>query len=213
MFQAGQTSMYYNVALSTYFLLVIKYDWSDRRFQKIGKYAHTGLVGVGLVLTFASIPFHEPNYRWCYVAWPPIGSSYVPGLVFFLALVGLCILVITILTIQLVQFVNKADKKSKSRSLRKVPGRSMASRTFWHSLYYLGAFCLVWPVMFSTFILEPTPRNFWFFIAGSILGPSQGMSTFGAWLDVNSKFSIEIPTNTMDAKSTLQILWVLHRIL
>jgi hypothetical protein len=187
MFQAGQISIYYNVALSTYFLLVIKHDWSDQRLQRISKYAHTGLVGVGLVLAFASIPFHEPNYRWCYVAWPPIETSYVPGLVFFLAPVGLCILVITILTIQLVHYVYKVDKRSKAKSFQKTAGKSMASRTFWQSLWYLGAFCLVWPVMFSTFVLEPTPHNFWFFIAGSVLGPSQGMSPFCAWLDVKLK--------------------------
>jgi hypothetical protein len=169
--------MFYNVALSTYFLLVIKYDWSDRRFQQIGKYVHTGLVFIGLALAFASIPFHEPGYRWCYIGWPPIGSSYVPGLVFFILPVGLCILVITVLTVQLVRYVNQVDKKSRRTSLSKKEGSSsMANRTFWQSLWYLAAFYLVWPVMLSTFVLRPSPQNFWFYIAGSLLVPSQGES-------------------------------------
>jgi hypothetical protein len=73
----------------------------------------------------------------------------------------------------------------------------MASRTFWQSLWFLLAFYLVWPVMFSTFVLEPNPRNYWFYVVGSVLGPSQGMSAFYLWLIRNSKFTIETPTDTM----------------
>lgn len=184
--------MYYNVALSMYFLLVIKHSWSDRRFQQIGKYVHTVLVGAGLVSAFASIPFQEPNYRWCNVAWPPIGASYAPGLVFFLAPVGLCILVITILTIQLVHFVHVVENKSKAKSMWNKSRRSrMASRTFWQSLWFLVAFYLVWPVMFSTFVMLPKPRNFWFFLVGSALGPSQGMSAFYLWLMRNQNVRLK----------------------
>ena len=167
--------MYYNVALTMYFLLVIKYDWKDRRFQVIKKYVHAGILCVGLSLAFASIPYHEPNYRWCYVAWPPIGATYTLGMVFFIVPVGMCILVITILTFLLVKHVNQVDAKTRAKSLSsKKSADSMASRTFWQSLWFLAAFYIVWPVLFATFILPLVPQNFWCFVIGSVLGPSQG---------------------------------------
>jgi hypothetical protein len=167
--------MYYNVVLSMYFLLIVKHDWQDRRFQVIGKYVHAGIIFVGLGLAFASIPYQEPNYRWCYVAWPPIGGSYTPGLVFFIVPVGLCILALTILTVMLVKHVNQVENKTRGKSLStKVSANSMASRTFWQSLWFLAAFYLVWPVLFATFIMPHVPENFWLLVVGSVLGPSQG---------------------------------------
>jgi hypothetical protein len=174
MFQAGQISMFYNVALSTYFLLAIKYNWTDRRFQKIGPYIHTGLLATGFVLAFGSIPFHQPHYRWCYIAWPPVGESYVPGLIFFIAPVGICILAITVLTVQLVFHVYRLVNRSSQRSMSS-SSHQVSVRTFWQSLWFLAAFYLVWPVMLSTFIMKGVPhQNAWWIMVGAVLGPSQG---------------------------------------
>lgn len=172
--------MYYNVALSMYFLLVIKYSWTDRRLQKIRRYVHTGILLVGFILAGSSIPFHEPDYRWCYVAWPPIGASYVPGLVFFVVPVGLCITAITILTVHLVLYVQQVNRKSSASSLSNPrASTSMASRTFWQSLWFLAAFYLVWPVMLLTFIVPQAADKFWWLLVGAALGPLQGTFFWG----------------------------------
>lgn len=176
MFQVGQISMFYNVALSTYFLLSIKHSWKDRRFQKIGKCCHAGLLVVGLAMAFASIPFHEPDYRWCYIPRPPISVSYIPGLVFFILPVGACLFVITVLTVLLVCHVHQVEKKTRQTSTR-TNSNSWARRTFWQSLWYLAAFYLVWTVLISTYILKATPQNIWWKVVGAVIGPSQGTSS------------------------------------
>lgn len=174
MFQAGQISMYYNVALSVYFLLIIKHNWNDRQFQTTKWIAHGTLLFVGLVLSFAAIPFIERDYRWCYIGWPPIGTTYTPGIVFFILPVGISILVITVLTAMLVCFVWKVEGKTARRSVTFGTRESLASKTLWQSIWFLLAFYIVWPVTFSTYIMPMRPDLYWWYVIAAILSPAQG---------------------------------------
>ena len=178
LFQIGTVSVYYNVLLCAYFLLVVKYDWTERKFSKIAKWVHLGAVAIGLIMAFAVIPFASPDWRWCYLGTPPQAASWLPGLFFFIIPVALCIVAMTVLTVIFVRRVQQVYRKTVAKSTRE-QGEirrtgSLASRTFWQSVWFLAAFYAVWPIQFAAFVVPTVPSNYWIYLLAAILGPLQG---------------------------------------
>lgn len=64
----GYTSIFYNLCLSFYFLLVICYNCREEQIQKHLWKAHASVITVGTTLAFGSIPFFGPLYGTCYVS-------------------------------------------------------------------------------------------------------------------------------------------------
>lgn len=143
-------------------------------FQMKKWIVHGTLFFVGLVLSFAAIPFIERDYRWCYIGWPPIGTTYTPGIVLFILPVGISILIITVLTAMLVCFVGKLERKTARHSLTSGTRGSLASKTLWQSVWFLLAFYVVWPVTCSTYIMPMHPDLYWWYVIAAILSPAQG---------------------------------------
>mmetsp|Transcript_9665 Transcript_9665/g.16084 ORF Transcript_9665/g.16084 Transcript_9665/m.16084 type:complete len:224 (-) Transcript_9665:114-785(-) len=92
--QFGLTSIFYNVALSFYFLLVIVRSYRDSQLQKIRLWLIGVPFVVGTVLALASIPYIWPVGYACHISppvehrpdspdtWGPfLGLLLVPGLV------------------------------------------------------------------------------------------------------------------------------------
>lgn len=177
--QLGQVSMYYNVVLSAYFLCMIKYNWTERKLVTVSKYVHVIVLVVGAALASASIPFHLGDYRWCYLQNPPYADSSLPGIFLFIVPVSLCILMITVMTVMVVLFVRFTEKRASRFSAKNGddPGAMSAlmKRMLFQSFFYVGAFYVVWPVMFASFMMRPTPSSYWFYVVAAILGPSQGI--------------------------------------
>ena len=57
-------SVYYSVFLCVYFLLVVKYNWTERKFNKVAKWVHLGVGTVGLIMACDVIPFAHLDWRW-----------------------------------------------------------------------------------------------------------------------------------------------------
>ena len=180
LFQIGIASVYYSVLLCVYFLLVVKYDWTERRFNKVAKWVHLGVGTIGLIMAFAVIPFASPDWRWCYLGTPPQAASWLPGLFFFVIPVALCILAMTVLTVIFVRHVQQVYRKTQSKSMkqnRKGKGQkrgSLASRAFWQSVWFLAVFYAVWPLQFAAFVVPTVPSNYWIYLLAAIFGPLQG---------------------------------------
>ena len=176
LFQIGTVSVYYNVLLCAYFLLVVKYDWTERKFSKIAKWVHLGAVAIGLIMAFAVIPFASPDWRWCYLGTPPQAASWLPGLFFFIIPVALCIVAMTVLTVIFVRRVQQVYCKTLLTSMKRNghKGRSLASRTFWQSVWFLAAFYAVWPIQFAAFVVPTVPSNYWIYLLAAMFGPLQG---------------------------------------
>ena len=79
LFQIGIASVYYSVLLCVYFLLVAKHNWTERKFSKVAKWVHLGVVAFSLIMAFAVISFASPDWRWCYIATTPQAASWMPG--------------------------------------------------------------------------------------------------------------------------------------
>jgi uncharacterized membrane protein len=145
LFQIGIASVYYSFFLCVHFLLVVKYNWTERKFSKVAKWVHLGVVAVGLIMAFAVIPFASPDWRWCYLDTPPQAASWMPGVFFFVIPVALSILAMTVLTVIFVRHVQQVYNKTQSKRMKGKGQKrgSLASRTFWKSVWFLAAFYAV----------------------------------------------------------------------
>lgn len=86
-------------------------------------------------------------------------------------------LLMTALMILFVRYIRATETTSRRQSLRRIgepKRRSLASRTFWQSLYFLAAFYTVWPIQFVAFLVPLVERNYWIYLLAAILGPLQG---------------------------------------
>jgi hypothetical protein len=67
--QLGFTSMFYNVSLSFYFLMVVRYGMKEFQIRKLRLRLHVPALVLGIALACSGIPFYE-NVGWgCYI--PP----------------------------------------------------------------------------------------------------------------------------------------------
>jgi hypothetical protein len=64
-----------SVFLCGYFLLIAKYDWSERKFNKVAQFVHLDVGAVSLGMACAVIPFASPDWRWCYLGTPPQAAA------------------------------------------------------------------------------------------------------------------------------------------
>lgn len=178
LFQMGFTSVFYNVILCVYFLLVVKYNWTDRRFRKIGKWVHLTVFLIGFGLSLAVIPFATPDWRWCYVGTPPQTNSWLPAVFLFILPVALSILAITVITFIFVLHVRSAGH-GRSQELRVNPREgkinALIRRTMWQSVWFLAAFYAVWPIQFAAMVIVAVPSSYWVYLVAALLGPLQGL--------------------------------------
>ena len=132
LFQIDIASIYYSLLLCIYFLLVVKYNWTERKFTKVAKWVHLSIVTVGLSMAFAVIPSASPDRRWCYVSTPPFADSWWPGLIFFIIPVALSILAMAVLTVVFVRHVQQVYHRTQAKSMKRKGQKrgSLASRAF-----------------------------------------------------------------------------------
>jgi hypothetical protein len=75
--QLGFTSMFYNVSLSFYFLMVVRYGMKEYQIKKLRLWLHVPALVLGIALACGGIPFYE-NVGWgCYI--PPHYDKVLRG--------------------------------------------------------------------------------------------------------------------------------------
>ncbi len=85
MIQLGVTSVFYNLLLCIYFLLLVKYNWKEHRFRQYRNYVHLPILAIGIGLAGGCLPFIVPQLGFCYVSIPPISVNRI-AISFFFAL-------------------------------------------------------------------------------------------------------------------------------
>lgn len=75
--QIGVSSVMYNASLSTYYLLVIRYGWSESRIVKIEPWLHAIPLVFGVATMIAGLFLQLYNYGlWdCWIAGSPVGCE------------------------------------------------------------------------------------------------------------------------------------------
>lgn len=156
-----------NVSLAFYYLLVIKYGWSEIRLKRIRWALFLVPILIGLAFAFASIPYNEPLALWCNNA-----ASYWPEIPMIVT-IGLATTVMGIVC---------WDVSSKERATKKYrtggAGRtSLSKKVFWQSCFYLMAFYIVWPVYLALQFAWASGyafTNYGFILAAGTMVPLQG---------------------------------------
>lgn len=145
--QLGTTSLYLNVSIAFYYLLIIQYSWRERRLRKSPIYCllYAVPITIGAVFAFAAFPYYENAVMWCNNSqkyW-----SEVP--------VGIAILIATYIMFSLCWFVYKSEKKSARYSARAstINRASVSKQFFKQSMAYLAAFYLTWPAYLALQIM------------------------------------------------------------
>jgi hypothetical protein len=132
--QIGTISLFINVSIAFYYLLIIQFSWREHRLKKSMLFAVP--IVVGLIFAFAGIPYYDNALLWCNNSMP-----YWPE-----TPVAIAIAVATVIMINLCVFVYKSERASR-RFRRHIEDErdSLTKAFFKQSLVYLGAFYLTWP--------------------------------------------------------------------
>jgi len=173
--QLGTISLYINVSMAFYYLLVIQFSWRERRLRKSPVYylLYAVPITIGAVFAFAAIPYYENAVMWCNNSqkyW-----SEVP--------VGVAILIATYLMLSLCWFVYKSERASARFSARATTANraSLSKQFFNQSMVYLAAFYLTWPAYLALQIMQANGNafsNYGFYLFAGTAVTLQGFWNF-----------------------------------
>mmetsp|Transcript_35898 Transcript_35898/g.78650 ORF Transcript_35898/g.78650 Transcript_35898/m.78650 type:complete len:776 (+) Transcript_35898:89-2416(+) len=169
--QLGTTSAYINCSLSIYYLLVIKYSWSERQMDKVKRWLFILPIIVGLGFAFGGIPFYENMILWC-----NNGADYWPDIPVAVA-IGIATIVMATVCWHVYQEEKASAKWRKQGDASNSRGDSLSSKVFWQSFFYLMAFYLTWPVYLAlqyTWSSGKAFTSYGFVLAAGTMVPLQG---------------------------------------
>jgi len=180
--QIGTISMYINVSIAFYYLLIIQFSWREQRLRKSRIYYMLFAVPilVGSIFAIAGIPFYDNAMLWCNNSgyyW-----SEIP--------VAIGIFIATVVMINLCWFVYKSERASR-RFRRHSTGQTSVSAAFLkQSMVYLGAFFLTWPPYLALQIMLANGQaysNYGFFLFAGTAVTLQGFWYYVFHLGMNSR--------------------------
>jgi hypothetical protein len=80
--QLGYTSILYNMSLSFYFLMVVRYGMKEYQMKKLRLWLHVPALVLGFALAFAGIPYYEKLSYGCYIRPPTLAEDYGDFVIF-----------------------------------------------------------------------------------------------------------------------------------
>ena len=174
MIQIGQTSVFYNMCLSLYFLLVIGYNWNEHRFKKIGRWVHLVVVLLGVSMGFGAIPYILPQFGMCGILQAPDAVNVWPVTIFHTVPISITLVILTAATIAICVKVHQQQVKAKKWMLQQ--NLSLTRKVVWQSVWYVIAFYATFPflIVFSHYAQLPMRGYFTIFVVAAALRPCQG---------------------------------------
>eukprot|EP00536_Pseudo-nitzschia_multiseries_P003712 jgi/Psemu1/186463/e_gw1.58.68.1 len=191
--QFGTISLYINVSIAFYYLLIIQYSWRESRLRKSWVYPLLFAVpiSVGTIFAFAGIPFYDNTVLWCNnrgLYWPE-------------APVIIAIAIATYVMLNLCWFVYKSERISRRFRRHSESERASLSKAFFlQSLVYLAAFYLTWPAYLALQIMIANGKAFSNY--GFFLFAGTAVTLQGFW---NFIFHTGLHTHTI--RSKIQYVW------
>ena len=175
MIQLGQTSMFYNLCLSLYFLLVVCFNWKERQI-KIWKWVvHGAVLTVGFGMAFGALPFVGAQFGVCGIL-PPLTADQWQVSLFYTVPVCIVLFVLTVVTVVICLFVYKKHRRVRKWVVRSNRKLSLTRKVFWQSVWYVMAFYLTLPCVLVTFYVDfKTQHHFWLLVVAAVLAPLQGL--------------------------------------
>ncbi|CAB9523323.1 expressed unknown protein [Seminavis robusta] len=149
--QLGFTSVFYNVSLSLYYLLVIAHGWREFQLKKIHLFLHGVPCMLGLGLALGALGSYNFMGYACHLLPHPEGSLGTV-LLFVIIPLGLSIVVITSCMLVVYSKVRARAGASRKWSLGVGAASKMEQAVFWQCLFYVMAFYITWPIMFAVYL-------------------------------------------------------------
>ena len=177
--QLGLTSVFYNVSLALYYVLVIVYNWRDCALKKIRVLLHGLPLLVGFGLAFGGIPLYEWNEYVCHLEPAPADSSW-KAFLFVVTPISFSVLFITACMLIVYVSVRRKSKASRKWSIGFGTSGEMERRVFWQALLYTLSFYVTWPIILLVYAdsVDIKVNNFWFSLLVAFVAPLQGFSNF-----------------------------------
>ncbi|CAB9527609.1 expressed unknown protein [Seminavis robusta] len=149
--QLGFTSVYYNVSLALYYVLVIARDWKEFHLKKIRLYLHAVPCTVGLGLALGALGSYNFMGYACHLLPHPEGSL---GTVMLFVIIPLGFSVVAITASMLVVYGTVRSRAGASRKWSFGVGSAskLEQAVFWQCLFYAMAFYITWPIMFAVYL-------------------------------------------------------------
>ena len=192
--QLGFTSVFYNVSLALYYLLVIVYSWRERSLKKIRIYLHGIPLLVGFGLAFGGIKFYDWIDYGCHLE-PPPGNHPWETLVFAVIPVAVSVLLISIF--MAVLYIRVRQKSRASNKWRFGFGKenSLERRVFWQAILYTLSFYITWPIWILVYTtgIDFKSENYWFSIIVAFVAPLQGFNNFLVYIRPRATAMKEVP--------------------
>ena len=183
----GQTSIYYNMALSFYYLLVICYGWKERQFRRLHKWTHVTVIAVGMSLSFSAYSYVGAQLGICGILEPPVAASLLPAAFFVTIPISIVLLTSTanmIIICWKVYQQQRAVQRWMAES-----NMALTRKVFWQAFWYILAFYITLPCLLLTYNLKfPTRQHYevnLVFLA--FLAPSQGFLNFLVYFHRSTK--------------------------
>ena len=187
--QLGQASIFYNLFLTVYFLLVIAFNWKEHAFRPFIAWIHALVVAIGLGMAVGALPFVGPQLGICYVQQPPSTASYWPKTMFFTVPMASVLAVVTACTIAICISVSRQQRKAMRWAMRQ-KGLLVSRKVFWQSFWYVMAFYTTLPFLLLSYYVEFRDENYiWVFVVTAMLAPLQGFMNFLVYM-IRTRFGI-----------------------
>lgn len=153
--QLGFTSVFYNVSLSFYYVLVIAYSWREFQLRRIRPYMHALPIITGVGLALGGIPVYEAMEYGCHIkplAPPDRMDSLWAELVFIVLPLGLSIIAITAAMLLVYCKVRQQTAATQKWAFGISRASTMQKAVFFQCFFYLLAFYVTWPILFSVYL-------------------------------------------------------------
>ena len=180
--QLGFTSIFYNVSLAFYYVMVVAYARKEFQLKAIQHYLHGFPLLIGLGLAFGAIP----SYHWidygCHIL--PYSPKYNEGelwsiLVFVVLPLGFSITSISAAMLVVYWKVSRQTAKAKKWQLGKGSINQLESQVFWQCLFYVLAFYITWPILFSVYLASVDVNGpLGLTLTVAFVAPLQGFNNF-----------------------------------
>mmetsp|Transcript_6044 Transcript_6044/g.12743 ORF Transcript_6044/g.12743 Transcript_6044/m.12743 type:complete len:776 (-) Transcript_6044:118-2445(-) len=134
--QLNSTAGYINLSLAVYYLMVIKFGWSQDRLKKYMVWFYLCPIATGLAFAFAGISSYTNVILWC-----SNGAKWWPEIPVIFAIVSATVIMTSVCI-----HVYKQERASMrwryagTRTTRE----SVSNSVFWQSIYYLLSFYMTW---------------------------------------------------------------------
>ena len=151
----------YNLCLAIYYMLVIKYRWSDVKLSSIEKFIHPTILILSFGIAIAGLPLKIYNNAnvWCWISNNPSDPDRpINGLdandfrwAFYYAELWSIIVVVTAIMIAVVLSVVATEKKTSKYAANKV---ALSKTVKVQALFYVSAFYITWTFPTTLRILQ-----------------------------------------------------------